>query len=611
MMMSVVCIALASLAPVAPAGDFAAFVDGAAAAALREHHVPGAVIAIVDRDGLLHGKGYGDADIRTRRPVDFDTTAFEVASVSKLFAAIAVMQFVENGGLALDVDINGYLESVQVPDAFDEPVTLGHLLTHTAGFDERAIGMATTNPDDAQPLAQFVRRRLPPRVRPPGTVASYSNMSFALAGLIVQEAAGQPFEEYVAQRILDPLGMGSSSFRRPHELRERMARPYQFSGGKHQPRSYNYMHGAPAGALAATGSDMARFMLACLNGGALGEARILEDDTLEAMYARYFTHHPGLEGMGIGFFRETINGKAAVSHTGYLRGFSTVLALFPAEGIGIFLSNNGDSNAFNSLVLRTVAEHLLGPLEPEPGPAALDGWEERVRPFLGRYRPTRTGITSLEKLASFINQPQLRVTAPGVVRFGNAQRIEEVEPGLFRDAITGQKAAMVTMPDERPLFVRGGWAFERLRWYETTLAQGAYLAVCLLVFASALLWPFGWIRRPQFIGLEPPGRFQRWAWAAPWVVSLCNIAFLVGVLFAMLGVDQYEFFLGLPTAMRFLLVLPIVSTALLLFLLPAAFWTVATGAFSTAARTHYAIVALTALAFVPFLVYWNLLGFNW
>jgi len=352
-------------------------------------------------------------------------------------------------------------------------------------------------------------------------------------------------------------------------------------------------------------------MMACLNGGELDGARILEDGTLEDMFDRYFTHHPGLEGMGIGFFRDTINGKAAVSHGGYLRGFATVLALFPREGIGIFISNNGDSNAFNGLLLRTIAEHLFDRVEPQPSPPVLEGWEQRAQPFLGRYRPTRTGITSLEKLAAFIDQPRLRAAAPGVLSFGSAQRLEEIEPGLFQDPINGGKSALVTKPGERPLFVHNGWAFERLRWYETTLVQGAFVAAFLLVFATALLWPFGWIRRPQFIGLEPPGRFQRFAWLAPWVVSLCNAVFLAGLLFAMLAIDQYEFFLGLPATLRILLVLPLVSTPLLLVLLPAAFWTFATGAFSRAARIHYAVVAITALAFVPFLLYWNLLGFHW
>ena len=608
-------IAIASIAgPGVFADDLAAFVDGAAAAGMREHRVPGAIVAIVNRDGVLHGKGYGDANIETRRPVDFDATAFEVASVSKLFTAIAVMQFVETGQLALDVDVNTYLDALRVPDTFEEPIALGHLLTHTAGFDERAIGMATTDAADALPLADFVRRRLPPRVRPPGSVASYSNMGFALAGLIVQEAAGQPFEDYVAENILSPLGMSASSFLRPPGLQDRMAKPYSFSGGRHVERPYNYMNGTPAGALAATGADMARFMLACLNDGAMGDARILEPETMAAMTARYFTHHPGLEGMGIGFFRETMNGAAAVSHGGYLRGFATTLILFPAEGIGIFVSNNGDSGIFNDTFIRTVVEKILGREEPGPPPTVLDNWEERVRPYTGTYRSTRTGITSLEKLASFTAQPKLRIAEPGVLRFpyrGGSQRLEEVEPGLFRDAVNGSKAALVSLPNERPIFVRDGWAYERLRWYETTLVQGAFVALFLLVFASAILWPFGWIRRPQFIGLEPPGRFVRFAWLAPWLVSLCNAAFLVGLLVAMLGVEQYEFFLGMPTLLRIILVLPIVSTILLVVLVPAAIWSVITTQWRPAARTHYALVALTAIAFVPFLLYWNLLGYHW
>lgn len=167
------------------------FADAFFAAQMDSLHVPGAVFVVVQDGSVVVQKGYGLADLDAGTPVDSGTTLFQVASVSKLFTATAVMQLAEAGAMDLQADVNRYLSSFQVEEAFDRPVTLAHLLTHTAGFDERNLGYAARDASSVQPLAAYLTARMPPRTQPPGAVTSYSNHGFGLLGLVVEEVSGE------------------------------------------------------------------------------------------------------------------------------------------------------------------------------------------------------------------------------------------------------------------------------------------------------------------------------------------------------------------------------------------------------------------------------------
>src|SRR6516164_643471 len=122
--------ALAKPGNVTDAADLEAFFDGAINVQLESKHIAGAVVSVVAGDKVVFKKGYGYADVEARRHVDPDKTLFRIASISKLFTWTAVMQQVEEGKLDLDADVNTYLKDVQIPPAFDKPVTLKNLLTH-------------------------------------------------------------------------------------------------------------------------------------------------------------------------------------------------------------------------------------------------------------------------------------------------------------------------------------------------------------------------------------------------------------------------------------------------------------------------------------------------
>src|SRR5882724_1137165 len=159
-------------------------------------------------------KGYGFADAKEKKPVDPDSTIFRMASISKLFPWVSVMQLVEQSKLDLDADANKYLD-FQIAPAFGKPVTLRNLMTHTAGFEEEIRDILLIDPKKATPLREFLIENQPRRMFPPGEVPAYSNYGVGLGGYIVQHASGQMFEDYVAEHIFQPLAMAHSSFCQP------------------------------------------------------------------------------------------------------------------------------------------------------------------------------------------------------------------------------------------------------------------------------------------------------------------------------------------------------------------------------------------------------------
>src|SRR5262249_32882019 len=150
--------------------EMESFIDGFMALQLREAPAAGATVAVVKDGQLFFAKGYGYADIDKRVPVDPEKTLFRPGSISKTFTWTAVMQLVEQGKLNLDRDVNTYLREFKLPATFPAPVTLRNLMTHTAGFEDGAVGyLFKSSPSELVPIDQFLRAHVPTRVRPPTT----------------------------------------------------------------------------------------------------------------------------------------------------------------------------------------------------------------------------------------------------------------------------------------------------------------------------------------------------------------------------------------------------------------------------------------------------------
>ena len=237
--------------------EMEAFVDGFMNSQMKAGPVAGAAVVVVKDGQVFFQKGYGYEDAQKRVPVDPAQTLFRPGSVSKLFTWTSVMQLVEQGKLDLDADVNTYLKDFKVASTFPQPVKLRNIMTHTAGFEDGAVGyLFAGKVEDLLPLGKWVAAHEPTRVRPPttdfsdGTGASYSNWATALAGHIVEVVSGQSFDDYVAQHIFQPLGMERSTFGEPlpESLAPRMSGGYTFEAGAFKSHGFEFIHAAgPAG----------------------------------------------------------------------------------------------------------------------------------------------------------------------------------------------------------------------------------------------------------------------------------------------------------------------------------------------------------------------------
>ena len=181
-------------------------------ALMSQYDVPGLALTVVRGDSVEVLRGFGLARVADNVPVDPYRTAFRVASVAKLFVAAAVVTLAERGTLDLEENIQRYAPGPADRQPVSEPITLHHLLTHTAGFDERMIGYAATSRGAIRPLGEYLAENFPRRGWRPGEVTGYSNHGMALAAYLVERATGIPFSEYARDSFFLRLGMTSTSY---------------------------------------------------------------------------------------------------------------------------------------------------------------------------------------------------------------------------------------------------------------------------------------------------------------------------------------------------------------------------------------------------------------
>ncbi len=223
------------------------FVDGVLASQIASDRAVGATVTIVRDGGVVLSKGYGEADRDTHKKVAPDTL-FRIGSVSKVFVWVAVMQQVAAGRLDLNTDVNTYLKDLQIPETFPAPITLTHLMTHTAGFEDKPIiGLFARGPQTVGDFHENLQSMMPRRVWMPGRHAAYSNYGAALAAYIVEVVSGQSWDDYVDSHILKPLLMIDTTTRQPvpKVLEDHISSGYWWENGRHIKAPFEFVDHSP------------------------------------------------------------------------------------------------------------------------------------------------------------------------------------------------------------------------------------------------------------------------------------------------------------------------------------------------------------------------------
>ena len=606
----------------------AALVDEIVPAQLSAAGIPGASVAVVLDGETILARGYGVADVEDGRPVDADTI-FRIGSIGKLVTFTAVMQLVEQGQLDLGADVATYLD-FELPDRLQHhpfrgdpgPITLAHLLTHTAGFED-ARGGYSLDAASVPSLAEAMRERMPARIFRPGEAVAYSNYGAALAGYVVERVTGQPFAQYVDEHVFAPFGMERSSFAQPlpPELAPHLARASRIIDGELVRDRFVYTAMTPAGSTSTTGRDMARFMLAHLgHGGA-----VLSPETLGVMHERQFSHHPRLDGMAFGFVERTVNDQRVLFHGGDIFSYQSGLFLLPEHDLGLFVSYSGGGYGEPLTLFHALLDTFF-PAMDTPTRQQAAGAAERSRAYVDEYHANRRSYSSDESLLGLMEAMRVGVSADGFLEvsvLGETTRFAEVEPGVYialRDGhSTFPYGALQTLvfaegdTGRTMLFTDGKVSYEATPWYRSTgvtlLAIGGTALLCLLTLlgwslASALRAIRG--RRSLQPRVATVARWTAGIFAGSVLVSLLGVALIAGSIDPILGQPLAAF--GVEPAWSPLLYVPevlLIATGIALAPLAVVVWH--RRLWGVLARLHYTLLAALALVFLAVLTYWNLL----
>jgi proline iminopeptidase len=585
------------------AGDVAAFFDDLIPGQLQNHHIAGATVAVVRGSDLLFAKGYGYADLEAQKPVVADRTLFYIGSDGKLFTWTAILQLVEQGKLDLHADINSYLDFT-IPETFDEPITLHHLMTHTPGFEDTLNALFVDDPQDLLPLRDFLAQNMPARVYPPGEIFAYSNYGTALAGHIIERVSGESYEEYVTAHLLEPLGMTHSAAVQPlpASVAADMSKGYQYNNGTFNALDFEWVAAAPAAAIRSTATDVSRFMIAHLNEGCIEDVCLLQKDTLAQMHRQQFTHHPALTGMAYGFMETEINEQRVLWHMGQSARFSTLLALLPDEKVGVVVSYNTPMSDG-----RGVLTHFLDAFYPVASAAEpvqpLPGWNERAELWNGVYIPSHVAQTSPQKIAGWLEAMSVQAEADGILNVGG-RRYVEIEPGIFHQQDGHRYLTFRQLRGQTWLFV-GPLAYFQAPWHQTPTFHLALVAICALIFLS------GWVAWPLAAWRERRRKLHhaRSLWAARLLaisMGVFNLGLFAWFVLIMLNFSATYVYRAATVNLivrLYWLAIPLTIGVLLLAIRAWRHREIHWGW-----RVHYSAVAVAGMVFLWFLYSWNLLA---
>lgn len=611
----------APLEPVARGLDataLKAFVDGVVTTAMADHRIPGVVVAVVHQGETVLLRGYGYAHEPERRAVYPESSLFRVASITKIFNAIALLQLVDEGRVDLDAEFTLYLPRIDFDLPYGVP-RVRDLLTHTAGFEDAYLGhFWAVDAESEHSLRDYIARFQPAQVRAPGQALVYSNYGTSLIGLIVETVSGMPYADFVESRILRPMGMNASQMRdwpgeaRPGQLPaaayDHLSRSHVWSAGRFAPPGWAWMHGGmmPAGGLLSTGEDMSRFMLAQLADG----GGILSPDGMRLLTTPSIANHPGVAANALGYWVNEVWGYPTLEHGGSIFGFLSNLVLVPELELGVFVSTNAPSGHRLSSQL---PQRIVGQFFAADREAPLPDAQADLGEFTGAFRGQRRGHRTVDKLLAFrAGDLQVGANDQGFLSLssgGQTQRFVPLGEDRFFDPDLSEHIAFSRDDRGRVFKLHGAYGhnnFVRLaRWQTVEFVHHVLIALSVLAawWLFALAFARSARRRETMSGLV--ARYASFALLLAWAATVW-----------LLNQDMLQ--TPSPTAIHFAhfpttqgqqwILASWIGTALtavmLILLVP--LWR--GRQWGLGRRLVFSLLTLSSALFVFLLAYWNVLG---
>ncbi len=339
--------------------------------ALEDWQVPGLAIAVVRNDSVIIARGYGVRDIGRPEPVDRNTI-FAIASTSKAFTSASIGMLADAGTLHWDDPVRHWLPYFEVADPIaNQSFTVRDLLNHRSGLERGDLLWATGSYDRKGVVSHLRYLR---QIHPFRTAYGYSNNMFITAGMVVTEASGMSWDDFVARRIFEPLGMRRSNTTvRVLDSMDNVAQPHEMVDGRLRVVPYfNLDNEGPGGSINSSVADMSQWLRFQLGDGSFGGKRLISRESLALTHtpvtmiplgARDSSMFPGIHfsAYAMGWQVQDYRGRTLVQHGGAIDGMRSRVALVPEEGIGlVILTNRGGGNILFDAVRNRVLDALLG-----------------------------------------------------------------------------------------------------------------------------------------------------------------------------------------------------------------------------------------------------------
>ena len=583
-----------------------------AAEILRETGVPGAGIALVRPGGIEWAGGIGLAD-RHRALLVTGDTHFRVGSISKTFVAIALVQQYEDDALDIEAPVSEVAPKVAIENRFSgTPVTVLQILQHTAGFDDMHFN-EMYNLDDAPDISLadvLARNPASRRVRwRPGTRMSYSNPGYGVAGYVLEQVTGRPYDSVIRERIFDPLGMRTSSFTLAEADLPLMASGYDTPTGPPVPFTQIYLR--PAGNLHTSARELGSFVQMLLNWGETDDELVIDPEYLSNMERprSSLASKAGLiYGYGSGIASYSLAGFPVLGHGGGIDGFVSTYGYSAARDAGwVVLVNATYAPAaldrLSELAVRYLKRDVEAPAKPQHVAAA----GVLVR-HAGYYHPEGTrnelmgALTWMTGGASLVPDGNALVMRPV---FGLSERYIPVSDTLFRRELDVTPSRVFTSDEDgRAVLLGDGYYGVRTARWRVEAVRGAVL-LSLATLATVPLALVVWlVRLFRLRRRELHERFAPGFWSIKLTLSLLPMAVLAVFGIAMLPMREWGV-MNTWTRLTFVgsWAVPLLSVAALALV---------AGAWRRGAGRWFALYCTTAtaaaLCLSAYMAAWNLVG---
>jgi CubicO group peptidase (beta-lactamase class C family) len=361
----------------------------------------GVSVGIVHGDELVWSKGFGYADLDTHRPAD-DRTMFKVGSITKTFTAAAIFRLRDAGKLSIDDRVIDHIEefgAVRPLKGKPESITLRHLLCHHSGLSGEAAGKHWETLDFPTTETILSTMSQVGILIEPETTRKYSSLGFALLGEIVTRRSGRPYEEYVTEEILKPLGMESSTFGPSNTQRGQVAIGYGSRQDEDRPElapNYKDNGGAPAGGLYSTVPDLAKWLSFQLNSGEA--SAVLGPGTLREMQRPQYLTTDWSSADCLPWTATRQENRVYLSHGGSTHGFMSNVSFSVERRLGLIVLANSHGHGAVFQIARQVMD-IVADIKPQTvaarKPSVPSATPVEWESFLGTYEGIMSTIVGI------------------------------------------------------------------------------------------------------------------------------------------------------------------------------------------------------------------------